>query len=307
MGSARWSDSDWGSYASSTSTKSRDAIFTSRGMKDALNPLNIAMRESVDSDLNPNSTPIIIGLDVTGSMGIIPEALIKGSLGTAITEIYNRKPVPDPHLLFMGIGDAIYDQAPLQVTQFEADLRIAEQLAEIYLEGRGGGNASESYHLPWYFAGMKTKIDSMIKRNKKGYLFTVGDEEVPPPLTAAQIKKIIGDDAERDYTAAELLALAERSYHVYHIVVEEGAQCRSPGGRKEVYRTWNELMPEHVIPLTDYTKLSEVLVSTIQLNEGALAQDVAASWKGDTQMVVANALKGLRGTGGAGIPALQRF
>ncbi|MBE1162299.1 hypothetical protein [Dyella acidiphila] len=169
MGSARWNPADWDRYAATTSTKSRDAIFASRGMNSAFDPKTITMRESVDSDVNPQSTPLIVALDVTGSMGTIPEALIKGSLGTFIEEVYSRKPVTDPHLMFMGVGDAFFDRAPLQVTQFEADLRIAEQLAAMFLEGGGGGNNSESYHLPWYFAGLRTKIDSMAKRHKKGY------------------------------------------------------------------------------------------------------------------------------------------
>ncbi|HEX7816513.1 hypothetical protein [Dyella sp.] len=307
MGSARWNPSDWDRYAASTSSKSRGAIFASRGMHAALDPKNITLRESVDSDLNPQSTPIIVALDVTGSMGSIPEALIKGSLGTFIDEVYHRKPVTDPHLMFMGVGDAFFDRAPLQVTQFEADLRIAEQLSSIYLEGGGGGNASESYHLPWYFAGVRTKTDSIAKRNTKGYLFTVGDEQVPPALTVAQAQAIFGDDIERDYSPADLLALAERYYHVFHIIVEQGNACSSPASRDAVFDSWHHLMGQRVIPLSDYTRLSEVLVSTIQANEGAHAADVAASWTGDTALVVRRALAGLPSPTAGATPALTRF
>ena len=41
-----------------------------------------------------------------------------------------------------------------------------------------------------YFAAMHTKIDSFIKRGKKGYLFTIGDEPVPGDLTKEQIEII---------------------------------------------------------------------------------------------------------------------
>lgn len=307
MGSARWNPADWDRYAATTSTKSRDAIFASRGMNAAFDPKNITLRESVDSDVNPQSTPLIVALDVTGSMGKIPEALIKGSLGTFIEEVYSRKPVTDPHLMFMGIGDAFFDRAPLQVTQFEADLRIAEQLAAMFLEGGGGGNNSESYHLPWYFAGLRTKIDSMAKRNTKGYLFTVGDEQVPPALTVAQAQAVFGDTIERDYSPEDLLALAERSYHVFHIIVEQGNACRMPASRAAVFESWRNLMGQRVIPLSDYTKLSEVLVSTIQANEGAHVADVAASWSGETALVVRHALAGLPSPATGTPPALTRF
>jgi hypothetical protein len=93
--------------------------------------------------------------------------------------------------MFMAIGDANCDKAPLQVSQFEADKRIIDQLTQIYLEHSGGGNDFESYNLPWYFAANHTVHDSMEKRGKRGYLFTVGDEETPQDLTRDQINHII--------------------------------------------------------------------------------------------------------------------
>ena len=71
--------------------------------------------------------------DVTGSMGMIADALARKGLGTMVEEILARKPVSDPHIMCMGIGDVLYDRAPLQVTQFEADIRIAEQLEKLWL------------------------------------------------------------------------------------------------------------------------------------------------------------------------------
>jgi len=304
MGSARWSSSDWDHYSARTSTKSRDAIFESRGMRPEYDPKNIKILESLDSDANPQSTPIIVALDVTGSMGKIPEALIKGSLGTFIEEVYNRKPVTDPHLMFMGVGDAFYDAAPLQATQFEADLRIAEQLASVWLEGRGGGNDSESYHLPWYFAGLRTKIDSMPKRGKKGYLFTIGDECVPDALTQEQVKAIVGDELAQAMTSAEMLAAAQRLYHVFHLTVVQSSTWQRLRHYGE--KGWRELLGQNLLPLADHTKLAEVIVSAIQVVEGADRDAVAKSWGGDTSLVVANAVRDIAVTSGAA-GALTRF
>ena len=126
-----------------------------------MDPSKITLRESCDSVDNPNSVPIILGLDVTGSMGRYAELIAKKYLPDLMTAIIERSPVADPHLMFMGIGDArMNDSAPLQVSQFEADIRILESLREIYLEGGGGGNSNESYDLAWYFGANKTKIDS---------------------------------------------------------------------------------------------------------------------------------------------------
>lgn len=288
MGNARWSPDDWTTYTKATAHKPHAAVFTSRGMHADLDPKTITVRESVDSDANPASTPIIVALDVTGSMGEIPDQLIRGPLGTFIEEVLARKPVSDPHLMFMGVGDVSCDQAPLQVTQFEADDRIAKEMAKIFIERGGGGNRTESYQLPWYFAAMKTRIDSLPKRGKKGYLFTVGDEEAPGPLSRDELFRVTGETAERDYTAAELLALAEQSYHVFHIVVEEGSHARTY--RDAVFGSWQKLLGQRVIPLSDKSRLAEVLVSTIQANEGVDRHTVAKSWSDATALVVARAI-----------------
>ncbi|HAO33838.1 MAG TPA: hypothetical protein DCQ84_12920, partial [Candidatus Competibacteraceae bacterium] len=68
-------------------------------------------------------------------------------------------------------------------------IRIARQLRRLWLEKGGGGNACESYTLPWYFAATHTAIDCFEKRGKKGYLFTVGDEEPPLELPGAAIAR----------------------------------------------------------------------------------------------------------------------
>jgi len=304
MGTSRWNPSDWSAYSASAATKTRDAIFTARCLNPTLDPKAIPVRESVDSPANPQATPIIVALDVTGSMGAIPEALIKSGLGVLVEEILARKPVPDPHLMFMAVGDAAYDRAPLQVTQFEADNRIIPQLADLFLEGGGGGNSHESYHLPWYFAAMRTRHDALLKRGRKGYLFTLGDEEPPTHLLAAHAKAVLGDDLQADLPVADVLAMVERNYHVYHVIIEQGSHYRSDG--PVVLRKWRDLLGQRVIPLADYERLAEVLVSTIALNEGADRDHLTRSWSGDTGLVVAHALKGLASPAPA-TAALARF
>lgn len=292
MGTGSWSSKDWTSYASTASAKSTSAIFTShRGMKDELNPKGVMVRESRDSADNPLSTPMIVGLDVTGSMGMIADNLAREGLGVLFQETLDRKPISDPHIMFMGIGDAYYDSCPLQVSQFEADNRIIDQLTGIYLEHGGGGNSFESYDLPWYFASQHTSIDSFEKRGKKGYIFTVGDEEFPRGLHRDQINAIFGDTVQCDYTSEELHDMACKMYHVFHVIVEEGNHCRRE--KTKVVDSWRKVLGQRALLLSDYTKLSEVIVSAMQVIEGASAATVAKSWSGSTSVVVAKAIDGL--------------
>jgi hypothetical protein len=276
MGSGTFNTTAYRAYTRSAASMSRDEIFESRNIHKNLNPKGVKIRESRDSADNPNSTPIIVALDVTGSMGMIAEVLARKGLGTLFTEILDRKPVTDPHVMFMAVGDANYDSSPLQVSQFEADNRIVEQLAQIYLEGGGGGNSFESYNLPWYFAANHTEHDSLIKRGKRGYLFTVGDEEAPQTLTREQIETVIGDKLEREIDSAEMLREAQRKYDVFHIIIQEGSHASAHPD--QVRKSWNAVLGQHVIPLSDHTKLAETIVSTIEVVEGRDAKTVTAKF-----------------------------
>lgn len=295
MGSGRWSVSDWEAY-SAKNIKSKttvDGIYTSRALAPELDPKGIKFRESCDSADNPMSSPIIVALDVTGSMGVVLDSMAREGLKTLATEVYKRKPVSDPHIMFMGIGDAeAGDRAPLQVTQFEADIRIAEQLTRIYLERGGGGNNYESYAMAWYFAAMHTRIDSFEKRGKKGFLFTVGDEQPTPYLRGCDIERVFGYRPAFDrISAQELLTMVSRQYEVFHLMVEDGSYFRSRGD--EVVNQWTGLLGQRAIRLSDHSKMGEVIVSTLQVMRGADTDSVISSWDRQTGLVVSKAINSL--------------
>ena len=290
MGYGTFKSSDWSSYTTSrgiTGQSTYDQIYTSSSMKDSLNPKGVTYRESCDSDDHPNATPVILGLDITGSMGDLAATIAKESLKTLMDELYTKQPVPDPHVMFMAIGDAYCDYSPLQVSQFEADIRIAEQLSDIYFEGHGGGNGGESYLLAWYFAARHTKIDSFDKHNRKGFIFTIGDEPNHKVLTKEQIKRFIGDDVEANLTAEELLTEVTRQYEVFHLIVKNGER------RHGAVTAWKKLLDERAMEVTDYTKIPEIVEATMEILNGKDADTVSKQWDGTTNIVVQNAVKGL--------------
>lgn len=292
MGGGSFDSKAYSTFTRSTAhkpTAGAGGIYSGHTLDPYLDPKGIKFRESRDSADNPKSTPIIVALDETGSMGSLADVIAREGLGTLFTGILERKPVTDPHLMFMGIGDAENNEvAPLQVSQFEADNRIVEQLTKLYLEHKGGGNAGESYNLAWYFAAFHTVHDSMEKRGKRGYLFTVGDEPVLPNLTKDQIKRYIGDDVQADFDSKTLLELAQRNYDVYHVVIQEG----SAGGTARTRDCWTNLLGQKVIFLADHKKLAEVIVSAIEVAEGRDAIDSAAAWGGNVK-VIEDAVKNL--------------
>jgi hypothetical protein len=274
MGFGSFDPNAYRAFAASTSGKSTQQIYTSTKLDDYLNPKGVKIRESRDSDDHPKSTPLIVALDVTGSMGILADTIARKGLGVLFNDVIDHEPITDPQIMFMGIGDARCDQSPLQVSQFESDNRVVEQLTKLYLEHGGGGNAGESYDLSWYFAARHTEHDSHVKRGKRGYLFTVGDEPAPPGLTVDQIAEFIGDKIEVNLTAKELLNEAQRTYNVFHIVVEEGGGKSYPN----TLGSWTDLLDERVIRLPDHTQLGETIVAALLMAEGADKQRVATKY-----------------------------
>lgn len=293
MGSGAWTSSSWDSYSKSTITgKTTSQIYTSRGLKPEFDPRNVT-RESRDSDEHPNSTPIIIGLDVTGSMSDILNEVAQ-KLGDTMKEILDRKPVNDPQILFAAIGDSMCDEVPLQVTQFESDIRIAEQLTGLYFERGGGGNSFESYPLAWYFAANHTSTDHFENRGKKGILFTLGDDSYPKKLTAKEIEKIFGDHVSEDIPVEEVLSQVNRKYEVYHLCLNArwNSGCMASYG-DDITESWRNILGERAIPVSDYTKISEIIVSILEVLAGKEVDEVVRSWDGSTAMVVKNAIEGL--------------
>lgn len=287
MGCGSWSSKDWNSYKSSSiSGKSSGSIYTKTYMPAEFDPMNV-IRESCDSEDHPNSTPIILGLDVTGSMSNILTIMAE-KLGLVVEEIINRQPIKDPQILFSAIGDAVYDDCPLQVTQFESDIRIAKQLTNVYFERGGGGNGFESYPLTWYFAANHTKCDNYLKRNKKGFIFTFGDDGFPAKLTKKEIKNIFGDDVESDISVESLINQVNRQYEIYHFCMESGGSYRESD-----YRKWQELLGERAIKVRDYTKIPEIIVSILETYSGKDIDDIAQSWDGTTAVAVKDALSNL--------------
>jgi len=237
-------------------------IFTQTTMNNAMNPYGIKVRESRDSEEHPNSLAIILGLDVTGSMGSIPHYLIKegliGMMGTIL-----QRGIADPQVLFLGIGDHECDTSPLQVAQFESSDELLDKwLKDVYLEGGGGGNYGESYALAWYFAAQHTSIDCFEKRQQKGFLFTVGDEPCLKKTPQIFLKNLMGEGQFQNYEHVELLDKAREKYHVYHLHIKQTAS----GSRQEVIDSWKQLMNDNVIIVDDYHNIDKVIAEIILKN-----------------------------------------
>jgi len=209
------------SYDSSTGRVSGHS-YTAVKIDSLLDPRKFKVRECCNSDEHPNTIPVILALDVTGSMGDACKETA-AALGTIITNLYGK--YKDVEICVMGIGDLAYDDAPIQMSQFESDVRIAESLDKVYIEFGGGGNKYESYTAAWYMGLYRTKLDCYDKQGRKGIIITMGDEPLNPYLPFEKLNYTAGCTEQANVETDALYDAASKKFDIFHIAVDSPRNC----------------------------------------------------------------------------------
>lgn len=287
MGYGTWTASSYSDYTTKSRGLSADefaaskdftaqTMYTSRHLPKELNPANIT-RECCDSDEHPDTFPVILALDVTGSMGGAAMKVAQ-KLNEIMTNLYEDNGVKDIEFCVMGIGDLAYDTAPIQISQFESDIRIAEQLDKVYFEAGGGGNKYESYTAAWYMGARHCSLDCW-KRGKKGIIITMGDELPNPYLPRAQLTRVTGDKLQDDINTPDLLQEVKEKFNVYHISVKDRETSYTM--YQEWYdedSKWKELLGNNYY-VASLDELATVIVNIIKDNTFSITNSVEeVSW-----------------------------
>jgi len=239
------------------------------------------IRESLDFEEHPNTTPIVVAFDVTGSMALVPRIIVQ-ELPKLIQTLLDAG-VPDPQVLIAAVGDAYSDTMPLQVGQFESDNRIDEQIDKIVLEGGGGGGNHESYELAAYFLANYTHLDSLELRGKKGFCFFIADERVYTNVDGDQVAKHIGIPLHEQYEGVldttDVFADLQEKFQTYLLMSEHGGYTRADTvdtGSEGQYREWDQrgvkwdqLLPaEQILVMKDATELTDKIAQIVKVREG---------------------------------------
>lgn len=236
-----------------------------------LDPKGVKIRESRDSLEHPESLPIAIMLDVTGSMHTVPKEVHERLPN--MHEIATKVGIQHPQFLFGAVGDEFADRGSLQVGQFESDNRMAEDLEHFWLEGGGGGGQPrESYQNAIYFFARHTELDSLVKRNKKGYLFILGDEHPYEEVRSDTIEAILGYNLEgKDIPTADIIKECQEKYHIFFIIPPS-----SHGRETSLVTAWrNHIGDENVIIMPNASDICELVVTTVGVFEGLVTLEQA--------------------------------
>ncbi|MEM7346165.1 MAG: hypothetical protein AAF485_18145 [Chloroflexota bacterium] len=181
---------------------------------------------------SPN--PLIVAVDVTGSMASWPG------------EIFDRLPLlfntlsqyrQDLEICFVAIGDAGYDNWPLQTTPFASGYDLEQLLAGIYGEG-GGGDAPESYGLFAHWVNTHVQVPNV---TETPFLIVFGDAPMHPTVPKDQISHFLGDNVRSKVDSLKAWQQVSETWNTWFLRRPTGR----PGDRVDIQ--WGKAITEQKI------------------------------------------------------------
>ena len=207
--------------------------------------------------------PIVIAVDVTGSMKTWPQLIFE-----KLCILYNEALffMPDElkdtfEISFTAVGDAYSDHYPIQITDFGKEFELDKNIKSLYPEGGGGGQARETYELTGYFYATRCKMPNALKYPKPIFIF-IGDEGYYSKVSRSQIKNLIGNPPETDLISTEIFEELKKLFDVYILRIEyDGKE------EENIHKMWQDALGrERVIMLRDPRRVVDTILGLIAAN-----------------------------------------
>lgn len=169
------------------------------------------------SDVVPNRIttsarrPLIIAVDVTGSMGTWPATMF-GKLPLLAMRAMEYLG-PDTEISFMAINDGPRGaRYPLQVRNFSAGPAMAAEIEALIVEGGGGSNSEESYELAALYACRNVDFTH---RNADPIFIFVADESPYDSCPVARARSMAKVTIPRKMSTRDIYAELKSKYDTY--------------------------------------------------------------------------------------------
>ncbi|MBI2041537.1 MAG: hypothetical protein HYT20_00775 [Candidatus Nealsonbacteria bacterium] len=222
-------------------------------------------RDLVPDEITTQSrTPLVILCDVTGSMGKWP-ATIFSKLPYLDHELKTEYLGEDMEICFGAIGDANGDDYPLQMRQFVKGIEMKKALEELVIEGRGGGQLSETYELGALYCARKI---SMPRAIMKPVLIMIGDEKPYSYISPDQAEEFAKVKLERQLPAEVVFKELQKKFSVYLIrkPYEENLRNSISSLDKEIYGAWKDLLgASRIKDLSDPQRVVDVIFGILAI------------------------------------------
>ena len=219
----------------------------------------------IPATLKSNSeSPLVIGIDVTGSMGEWPKTIFSK---LPYLEHEAKDYLGDEtEISFFAVGDAHSDQYPLQVRPFDKGTHLKSRLEELIIEGNGGGQKKESYELPALYYARNVDLPKVIRNPV--YIF-IGDEGFYDIANKDQAEQWARVKLEQSMQTADVFKELQESYSVY--LVRKPYELTGSDSMSSIdqiiSRQWESVLgADHIAPLADPGRVVDVIF-------GILAQE----------------------------------
>ena len=199
--------------------------------------------------------------------------LVLTKLKTLFSLLVDKGYATDPQIAVAAYGDAANgERAPLQISQFESDNRIDDNLDLIFLEGLGGGNNGETSNLLLYYAAAHVSTDAFDRRGRKGHLIIIGDER-QVPLTTEMIRTYVDDEPPllEDISFEGIARAVTEKWDVWILLIDNAAARMQ---HSEAFYT-DLFGPDHVLVVEDPDTIAETIAALIGYAEGRDAATIA--------------------------------
>jgi len=208
-------------------------------------------------------TPLIIWVDVTGSMGQWP-ATIFSKLPYLDHEIKTEYLGADAEVCFGAVGDAHSDQYPVQVQPFTIGTDMTKKLEKLVIEGNGGGQCKESYELAALYTLHNIETPNAVE---KPIVIFIGDEMAYDSVSVAEAKNHAKVKLARATTTTAIFKALKEGFSPYLIIKQYRAGQSSIN--QEVERYWLKLLgKERLAYLDDANRVVDVIFGILAREAG---------------------------------------
>ncbi len=206
------------------------------------------------------ATPIVLAVDVTGSMSDWPR------------QIFDRLPLlyrtlaqfkPELEISFCAIGDATCDTYPLQIADFAKGVDLEKKIQAIFGEGGGGGQHHESYELFAYAMLQKVKTP----KATDPFLIIFGDEGFYEFVDPGQARHYLKEDLQSPLRSMEVWDKVKQKFDVYmlHKPYDHGDLDT------EIVEQWKAALGQKVVVVPDPLRIVDYAMGVIAKKWGEYA------------------------------------
>lgn len=207
--------------------------------------------------------PVLNLVDTTGSMGGNVEVAFKGLPDSIRMLVQSPRSVLSRYhvQIATGVVQDVGDLFPLEISEFEPDNEIENQMGLLVPE-HNGHDETEDYQAALWYAAYRIRT-SVVKYGIKGYCFVTGDEKGRGQMDSSLAKRIADVQLQSDIPSTKIGSEIAKTWHPFYLQV--GAKSHATGW-------WQQILgEEHVIMLpSDILCLAAVQSAIIGLTEGTL-------------------------------------